>query len=397
MFRRFAGQIPDGAKALFQCHPLELTTLMELAWRSQPDDNAKADLGRPANRSNLKPIPDFWLEQLRKAPTIEGLASFQPPTGVAGDSGTDTTLGKGIKLSNMVKERRTVLWDHLIYAYMIENTRIYEIFRRVIFEYLHGEKLGVPTPEAQHWLRNTEELFYRDTPSFFISAIDSHIRPDLRGTRRNAYHRMFGMDLNHGTDEGQPYPYVKGNIANNEFVSTFEEFLREVWIGIENLRNTSGANPKDDAKIADLVEKLHDMLTSRRVNGNLSREEFFFTSMMSWFHLTVDFNDSPIVASLRAEAASPEQRLFKIAQMVGLPAHGLSKSYFDIADSISRVLILIETGAYNTPEAAPAFYSDPSASPPAPSGDLQKAMKTIIRHWSIITGRDMKAGKVATT
>lgn len=195
------------------------------------------------------------------------------------------------------------------------------------------------------------------------------------------------MDLNHGTEDGKPYPFVRAEAANSEFVPTFEEFLREVWIGIEHFNNGIGPKPTDDAKIADLVETLHDMLTTRRINGNLSREEFVFVSMMSWFHLTVEFN-SPIVISLRAEASSPEQRLFKIAQRVGLPAHGLSKSYFDIADSISRVLILIETGAYNTSAAAPAFYSP---------GPLQDAMKTIIRHWSIITGREMKARKVVTT
>ena len=106
-------------------------------------------------------------------------------------------------------KRRTVLWDHLIYAYMIENTRIYEIFRRVLYEFLYGEKLGVPLPDAQDWLRNTEELFYRDPPPFFITTITSDIRADLRASRRNAYQRMFGMDLNHGTDDGQPYPFVR--------------------------------------------------------------------------------------------------------------------------------------------------------------------------------------------
>ena len=241
--------------------------------------------------------------------------------------------------------------------------------------------------QAEDGIRDTEELFYRDPPSFFITSITSDIRGDLRAYRRSAYQRMFGMDLNHGTEDGKPYPYVRAEAANNEFVPTFEEFLREVWIGIENLKNGIGPNPTDDAKIADLAEKLHDMLTTRRINGNLSREEFVFVSMMSWFHLTVEF-DSPIVVSLRAEASSPEQRLFKIAQRVGLPAHGLSKSYFDIADFISRVLILIETGAYNTPAAASAFYKE---------GFLQDAMKTIIRHWSIITGREMKARKVTTT
>ena len=77
---------------------------------------------------------------------------------------------------------------------------------------------------------------------------------------------------------------------------------------------------------------------------------------MSWFHLTVD-SDLPIIQDLRAQATSPEERLFKIAQRVGLPAHGLSKSYFDIADSISRILIEIETGIFNDPAAAPALYT----------------------------------------
>jgi hypothetical protein len=383
MFRRFAGQIPGGALELFRCHPLELSTLLEVAWQRRLHDRER-ELGNPARRSGITPIPSFWLEPLRRE------AGIEPPTGqnpqpdfLEGLEGTTLENAFGTQ-----RRRRSVFWDHLIYAYMIENTRIYEIFRRVLYELLYGEQLGIPLADAQHWLRNTEELFYRDPPYFSITAITSHIRADSRASRRNAYQRMFGMDLNHGTDEGQPYPYVRAEAANNEFVPTFEEFLREVWIGIENVGNESGAKPTDDAKIADLAEKLHDMLISRRVNGNLSREEFFFVSMMSWFQLSVEFSESPIVQSLRAEAASPEQRLFKIAQRVGLPAHGLSKSYFDIADPISRVLVLIETGAYNDAAAAPAFYN---------AGPLQDAMKTIIRHWSIITGREMKARRVATT
>ena len=151
---------------------------------------------------------------------------------------------------------QSVLWDHLIYAYMIENTRIYEIFRRVLYEFLHGEKLGVPTPDAQHWLRNTEELFYRDPPPFSMTTITSHIRSDMRGPRRNAYQRMFGMDLNHGTDDGQPYPYVKAEAYNNDFVTIFEELLREVWVAITNFGNSSGPNPTDQGKIGNLVTTL---------------------------------------------------------------------------------------------------------------------------------------------
>jgi hypothetical protein len=278
-------------------------------------------------------------------------------------------------------------WDHLIYAYMVENTRIYEIFRLVLHEFLHGEKLGSATIASQQWLRNTEELFYRDPVPFFTSGIGSHIRSDLRASRRNAYWRMFGMDLNHGRDDGQPYSYIRPEAANGAFVATFEEFLREVWVGMMHVGATAAPRPTDDAKIATLAERLHEMLGSRRLFGNLSREEFAFVSMMSWFHLTVSTPNLQIIVDLRCNATGAEQRLFKIAQRVGLPAHALSKSLLDIAIPISNILIQIESGTYNTVAAVPALYTPGNA--PEPD------MRTIITHWSIITGRDIKARPVA--
>lgn len=384
MFRTFAkfltnGATEDtrGARALVQFHPSDLTAVLELAWDRRVD-HIDLDLGDPFHRSDLFNFSTTWLGS----------------RALAGDAPPPPPLAPGQpNLNEIINAIRSascgVAWDHLIYAYMIENTRIYEIFRRVVHEFLHGEKLGVPgSAESQRWLRTTEELFYRDPPPFFITAVTGYTRPDIHATRRNAYQRMFGMDLNHGTDDNKPYPYVKAEAANSEFASTIEELLREVWVGIENFSNTSGANPKDDAKIADLAKKLHDMLRTRRETGNLSREEFDFVSMLSWFHLTVD-TDLPIIKDLRAQAESPDERLFKIAQRVGLPAHGLSKSYFDIADSISRILIAIETGVFNDSAAVPALYS------PAPGGGGPvDDMRTIIRHWSIITGREMKARRV---
>jgi hypothetical protein len=201
---------------------------------------------------------------------------------------------------------------------------------------------------------------------------------------------MFGMDLNHGARDNQPY--VKADAANTEFVNTFEEFLHEVWVGIVHRNNTSGANPTAEAEIANLSEKLHDMLRTRRISGNLAREEFLFVSMMSWFHLTLEFN-SPIVLSLRAEGASPEQRLFKIAQRVKIPAHSLSKNFFDISGAMSRILIAIETGIFNTPATVSAFWTP---LPPAPPGLLEQDIRTILTHWAITTGRDPKSGRVVS-
>ena len=126
---------------------------------------------------------------------------------------------------------------------MVENTRVYEIFRRVLEEYAYGERLGVPSDEGQRWLRTTEQLFYRDNPPFQIYTLASWIRPDIRAVRRNAYHRLFGIDLNHGTDDNRPYPYPRAAAANTEFSATFEELLREVWRAIENVRNQVGDQP----------------------------------------------------------------------------------------------------------------------------------------------------------
>jgi hypothetical protein len=357
-----------GADNVFRLHPTDIVALLEAVWDTRRKQ--AVDLGRPFRRNALSRFSDTWFgNNLFSHPLPE--PSPQPPidplvTAIASSDGT--------------------LSDHLIYAYMIENTRIKEVFRRVVHEFLHGEKVGVPSADTQQWLRTTEQLFYRDPPPLFVTSVHSDLRPDGDATRRNAYQRMFGMDLNHGGSDGKPYPYVRAEAANKEFVSTFEELLREVWIGIINAGNSSGTKSTDDAKLADLIKKLQDMLIARRINGNLSREEFTFVSMMAWFHLTVE-SDTAVVVDLRAQAASAEQRLFKIAQLVGIPAQGLAASYFDIADSISRILILIESGFFTTvPAAIVGLYT--------PGNALERAMRTIITHYSIISGRDMKAGKL---
>ena len=394
MFRQLANPPSNttsqtiNAAALITLRPSELTALLELAWNNRVDLPSPlppnvTELGIPDRRSNFLGLGGAAITGVTNQPP--GVPSVAPFVTLI------RTLASPITPLNVPG----LYWHHLIYAYMIENTRIYEIFRRVVFEYLHGEKLGVPNNDTQLWLRNTEELFYRAAPPFFIGAVESHIRADLRASRRNAYQRMFGMDLNHGNDDNTPYTYLKAEAANNEFVNTLEELLREVWVGIVNFNNQSGVNVTDDAKIENLTSKIHDMLITRRIGGNLSREEFAFVSMMSWFHLTVDSGNLPIIADLKAEGASPEERLFKIAQRVGLPAHGLSKSYFNIAEAISSVLIAIETGTLHVAGAGKAFYNPVVALAITPT--LPDTMKTIITHWTAITGRDVKAGKVAAT
>lgn len=371
MFRRFTTPsdnltVAQKADVLFRLHPSELSALLEMAWDFRVWEQTQP-LGHPRRRSDVAGLPDYLLNVLfSSAPPQDGLPNFFV--------GNRSLFGQSSTIPG-------TLWDHLIYAYVIENTRAYDIFRKVIYEYRHGEKLGVPLASTQHWLRNTEELFFRDAAPFSIYSVGSYVRPDSGASRRNAYYRMFGMDLNHGMENNQPYPYTKPDVANREFVSTWEEFLQEVWVGISDASNTSGSRKTDDAAIADLARRLYNMLLTRRTNGNLSREEFWFVSMMSWFHLTLEFN-SPVVISLRAEATSEEERLKKIGERVNLPPHGKSYYFFLLADPMSLLLTQIETGIYNDAQAVPALYD--------PASPVEPTMRNLITYWSQATGRNMK-------
>jgi hypothetical protein len=382
MFRRIARILPTNppanssdsetpissqkAEQIFRLHPSELAALLEMAWEFRVWEKDLTGnpfpLGHPSRRSDIPQLPDYLLEIL-----------FGPAFNDFFDVNKDCFL--------TVPKKGLFRWDHLIYAYLIENTCIYDIFRRVIYEYRHGERLGVPLASAQHWLRNTEELFFRDSAPFSIYSASSYIRPDQGASRRNAYYRMFGMDLNHGTSDNKPYPYEKPDNANREFVRTFEEFLKEVWVAIANSGNTSGTKQTDDATISLHARSMNNMMLTRRINGNLSQEEFWFVSMMSWFHLSLEF-DSPIVVSLRAEGSNEEERLKKIANQVKSPVHSKAYPFFRLADPLSRLLTQIEIGTYNEISAVPALYTAGSL--------IEPDMRLIINYWSLATDRNMK-------
>jgi hypothetical protein len=368
-------------------HSADLVGWLENVWRHRSRTTVKPPSGAP-----IEPRPDP-AEPGRPYHRSTLLALGLPWGAHTGATPTFAYHGFVLPLTEVLST--PTIWNHLIYAHMIESTHVFEVFRAVLRETMHGERLGIPTEGAQWWLRTTEDLFFRTPSPFQISSVRGDLRPYDSGVRRNAYHRMFGMELPHRAEEGAP-EFVKAQTFNQQFITVFEEFLREVWIGIENVENSAGSNPTDQAKIADLAERLHDMLMARRQFGNLGREEFIAIAAASWFHLSVESgfvwgasgNSSPIVDFLRAEAFGAEERLAKISQRVGVPVHTRSKSFFEIADAISELLIEIELGDYNSNnvENVRALYT------PGPSLAEQR-MRLIIRHWALLTGRDPKAKK----
>jgi len=269
-------------------------------------------------------------------------------------------------------------WQHLVYAYMLENTRLVDIFRRVVNEYIHGERLGPPRQTTQRWLQATEQLFFSYPLPYSVRAVTSFLRPDTSAVRRNAYYRMLGMDLNHGTEDGRPYPYNKAGASNREFPSLFEGLLTEVWRGYANRTNWLSENKTDDNAIITLVRRIREMLHSRRQTGTLSREEFDAVATVSWFHLTVEEN-TDIVEDLGADSGGIADRIKIIGERVGLPAHSRTDSYLRLAPAMSVVLTGIESGAVEAAGPDSLYW-----------GAYQADMLEVITHWSIASGRNVK-------
>jgi hypothetical protein len=281
-----------------------------------------------------------------------------------------------------------LVWDHLVYAYLIESTGILPVFAEVIRRFSVGETLEAPSPPTLAWARTTEELFFRDPPLFHIGGLTSALRPDAAVNRRNAYWRMFGWDLPHPGPEGQPWKRDVGAAANTRFLELIGELLRQVWLGFENQNNSSGANPTDDTYLGYLCQTLGELLRMRRRGGMLAREEFSYVSMLSWFHLTVE-TDTSVVRDLRAVAdvgGNAADRLAGIASRVGITLPRQTRELFDLADLLSPLLWFIELGRFNSATQARTLYLTAGGSNPIAEDVLR-----LIDLWQSATGQPVKS------
>lgn len=288
-------------------------------------------------------------------------------------------------------------WDHFGFSYLLENTRMIQIMRRVVREFRLGEGLGVASVATQRWLDITETMLYAAHNPVAAWLSTSLVRPDAEAVRRNAYWRLFGMDLAFGTEDNKPFVYEKAAAANTTFVGLFEELLFELWQAITNIRNFAGVNSADDDRIYRLTEQLQFMLRSRRQRAMLAREELAANLVVGWIQLTLDSN-TPVIVDLRAQATSPADRLKIIGERVGLPAHSKSAALMSMAPDFSLILRTIEANVIAGPQFSWVLYATvppPGAPlPPAGPAPLGPNARRVITEWSAATGRDIKSRKV---
>jgi hypothetical protein len=301
----------------------------------------------------------------------------------------DTWDGTGTFPTIFPPDFRPTNWDHLIYAYLLENTRIFDIFCKVLETYMFTEQLETPSPASQLFWRNLEFLIFGEAMPSMVWTTSSRLRRDEIANRLTVYYWMFGLDVSHAPEIAAQHPYQKPAAANRDFIPTVEAFLAEIWRGSVNAKNTSGPNDADSTVIATLARRLFDMMGTRRLNGNLSREEFRAVAIMSFMHLAILF-DSPAVVDLKATASSPEMRLQKIAERVGKKTHPRTKPLLDLASPFSMLLQGVETGKFNTPTGAQTLYQ-PLGTPVA------AVAERVIDQYSLATGHDLKAQAVSIT
>ncbi len=376
--------------AVLEVHPGQLSRWLDELWGAGP-----ASIPLPTG-----PKPPF----LGAANIVAALDN--PPTGAQSFTGTSgISTASTTQFTGAVGPLPPALWHHLIYAYLLENTGVVEIFAEVIRRATFGETLEIERNEAVLWLRTTEELFFKDPPYGSITGVTSQLRPEARIVRRNAYWRMFGLDLSHpltargvATNGNGAHEWKQhtGNGVNTSFREKWAELLRQVWLGYENRSNAVGTNATDDAYLQLLCDSLRDMLNMRRRGGFLAREEFASVSLLSWFELTLS-EDTPIVRELKASATSPADRLMLIAQRVGMRPAPRARELFELAELMSGILRLLEAGAISSPALAAALYK--LSAPPAPPNELATIMNRIIDLWQSATGervKDRPAGNVVT-
>ncbi|HZC99991.1 MAG TPA: hypothetical protein VFA46_07310 [Actinomycetes bacterium] len=399
MFLNLAKLLEDAGgtrEQVFLIHPVQLSRWLDEAWAGVaaiPPLPIGSPPGGPPLLGSIDIVDALDLPQQPLTPPPLLL-----PSGIVLDDVTDLASAQAAvdtwaeQLGPTAATGRIgLLWHHLSYAYVIESTGIFEIFAEIVRRLVVGETLGELSPASIKWVRATEELFFRDPPLFSITGTVSELRPHARVSRRNAYWRMFGMDVPHAIPAqwdrgGQAWKVDVGEV-NVDFRAKWTELLRQVWLGLENNRNSSGANPTDGSYVALLCRALRDMFNDRRRGGLLAREEFAYVTVLSWFHLTVQ-SDTPIVVDLKAQSTSPAERLSLLGQRVGMHPAQRARELFDLSEPMSSLLRAIEVGSFDDAATAATLFDVGTA--------LGQEMREIINQWQSATGERIKEWPTGT-
>ena len=198
---------------------------------------------------------------------------------------------------------------------------------------------------------------------------------------------MFGLDLAHpvprahGPGRGRCLERPGRPRLNQDFRQKWSELLRQIWIGVENRANTSGANPADPSYIALLSRAIKDMLDNRRRGGAARPRGVRVRDDAELADLTVD-TDTSVIIDLQATASNPADRLGALGQKVGITPALRSRELFDLSEPMSTLLRGIELGLFDTETTATTLFTADT--------NIFRDVLDVINNWQSATGERVK-------
>ncbi len=157
-------QALKNVNSLFMYHPLQVSALVETVWRCRYHSALSPFVPWPATITTplLQDGTNFFSGYDWTGGTPSQLQqTLPPPTGGPLIAPIDQPGLTGMDPNSGLPKLHTN-WDHLIWAYVVENTRIFDIFSKVLETYMFSEDLEVPSLPSQLFLRNLEYLVYGD-------------------------------------------------------------------------------------------------------------------------------------------------------------------------------------------------------------------------------------------
>ena len=220
--------VEDNINSLFVYHPLQISALVETFWQNR-SNSAASVAGSP-----FIPWSPQLAFQILNAPFFSGYNWTPTPpqqlpplaTNFIGPLAQPGITGTWNGTDPIPATIQSTNWDHLIYAYVVENTRIFEIFSKVLETYMFTEQLEVPSPASQMFWRNLEFLIFGDGMPSMLWTTSTRLRSDEVANRLSTYYWMFGIDLSHAAEIAAQHPYMKPDAANRDFIPTFEAFAQ---------------------------------------------------------------------------------------------------------------------------------------------------------------------------
>jgi hypothetical protein len=339
---------------------------------------------------------DGWISGYTSSPTLNAPQSiYQQLYMPAGETFVPPLLQPGIGILSGAPTAeppigatytpQATIWDHLIFAYLLELTGVVEIFRAIIERAAFGGDLGQLSPQTMQFLRTTEWLLFSDPfPTSILTSGTRFGRTD--DEMRITYYRwMFGADLPHKPERSKlqwPTDSYRG------FFPTLEGMLREVWIGIENAKNISGVNAADPTSISIYAQNLAYTLQTLRIGGRFAREEFTAVSKLSWLGLAL-YTNNFLIQDLQCEAGDQAGRLENLAMRVNMRSHLQSRHLFNLAQPLSYFLQTIEMNTLSTITGAQSTYQ------PVTGNVVEQNAEVVVDEYSAATGIDLKAKPVS--